>query len=299
MPRATDDKNKITPNRKKYQIDIRGEKLTIGPDPWLMGILNVTPDSFSDGGQFFEPDRAAERAAEMIDQGARIIDIGGESTRPGAREIAVEEEIKRVLPVIKKLRPRTKALISIDTRKSRVARVALEEGVDLVNDISGLGHDREMTEVVAEFQVPIIIMHMLGTPETMQIAPHYNNLLFDLKHFFLTRIRQALTAGIPEDRIIIDPGIGFGKTLEHNLQLINNLEYFLDLGKPVLVGPSRKSFIGLILGVPAEQRLEGTIAASILSWLHGAAILRVHDVLQVKRALQVTESIVKEIKVEE
>lgn len=278
----------------KYFIDIRGQKLAIGPEPWLEGVLNVTPDSFSDGGQFYEADRAVERALTMVEQGARIIDIGGESTRPGSKEIEAGEEIKRVIPIIKRLRPQTRALISIDTRKSQVARAALEEGADLVNDISALRHDPEMAGLVAEFQVPVTLMHMLGTPETMQQNPHYQEVLFDIKHFFVERIRQAVEAGISGDRIILDPGIGFGKTLEHNLRLINNLSYFLDLGKPVMIGPSRKAFIGQILEAPVDQRLEGTLAAAIISLLRGAVIIRVHDVLQTKRALQVARSIVNE-----
>ncbi|HEK85738.1 MAG: dihydropteroate synthase [Candidatus Saccharicenans sp.] len=279
-----------------YQLDIRGQKLTIGPRPWIMGVVNVTPDSFSDGGKFYNVDKAVERALELVGQGARIIDIGGESTRPGAREVPAEEELQRVIPVIKRLRPKTSALISADTRKSLVAQAALEEGADIINDISAFSHDPKMAQVVAAFQVPVIIMHMLGTPETMQLNPQYRNLLFDLKYFFLDRIRQAREAGIPEDRIILDPGIGFGKTLEHNLTIINHLDYFLDLNKPILVGPSRKSFIGGILGVPADQRLEGTISAVLISLIRGASLIRVHDVLEIKRALQTAESIVNEIR---
>lgn len=281
----------------QYILDLRGQKLIIGPEPWLVGILNVTPDSFSDGGEFEEADRAVARALAMEEEGARIIDIGGESTRPGSKGVEAAEEINRVIPVIKKLRLQTQTLISIDTRKSQVAKAALEEGADLVNDISALRHDPEMARLVAEFQVPVILMHMLGTPETMQQNPYYQEVLFDLKYFFVERIRQAVEAGIPENRIIIDPGIGFGKTLEHNLRLINNLDYFSDLRKPVMVGPSRKSFLGLILEAPIDQRLEGTLAAAIISLLRGAVLIRVHDIIQTKRALRVAQSIVNEKKV--
>jgi len=225
----------------------------------------------------------------LVEEGAHIIDIGGESTRPGSTGVPEEEEIKRVLPVLKKLRPKTKALISVDTRKSRVARLALEEGADLINDISALRHDPEMATVVAHYQVPIILMHMLGTPETMQLSPAYNNLLFDLKHFFLERIRAARKAGIKETRMILDPGIGFGKTLEHNLELIKHLDYFLDLDKPILLGPSRKSFLGLILQEPPAGRLSGTIVSCLIGFLNGASILRVHDVQELKRAFLVLE----------
>jgi len=280
---------RILPLKKTYTLDIRGKTIKIGPEPWLMGIVNVTPDSFSDGGLFLEPEKAVDRALRLVEEGAHIIDIGGESTRPGSTGVSEEEEIKRVLPVLKKLRPKTKALISVDTRKSRVARLALEEGADLINDISALRHDPEMATVVAHYQVPIILMHMLGTPETMQLSPAYNNLLFDLKHFFLERIRAARKAGIKETRMILDPGIGFGKTLEHNLELIKHLDYFLDLDKPILLGPSRKSFLGLILQEPPAGRLSGTIVSCLIGFLNGASILRVHDVQELKRAFLVLE----------
>jgi dihydropteroate synthase len=292
-------KEKLLPQIPDYKIDIRGEKIALRPRPWIMGILNVTPDSFSDGGKFFNAEGAVRRALAMVEQGAQIVDIGGESTRPGARELPVEEELRRVIPVIKRLKPRTRTLISIDTRKSQVAQAALDEGADLVNDISALSHDPKMAEVVAGCEVPVVLMHMLGTPETMQIAPHYDDVLFDLKYFFVTRIRQALEAGIAEDRIIIDPGIGFGKTLEHNLTLINNLDYFSDLKKPILIGTSRKSFIAGILDTAVDQRLEGTIASVLISVIRGASMIRVHDVLEVKRALQVAESIIYERRVAE
>jgi len=289
-------RSKFVPGVTRH-LRIRGEKISFGAEPWLMGILNVTPDSFSDGGNFFAPEAAVERALELIEQGAKIIDIGGESTRPGSKEIPSKEELKRIIPVVRKLRRQTSTYISIDTRKSQVARAALEEGADLINDISALRHDPEMAQVVASYQVPVVLMHMLGEPETMQASPHYNNLLFDVKYFFLTRMREASRAGIQEDSLILDPGIGFGKTVEDNLKIINNLNYYHGLKRPILIGPSRKSFIGKILGVGPENRLEGTIAAVIMSYLRGAIIFRVHDVKEVKRALQVAESIVKEIKV--
>lgn len=280
-----------------YTLDVRGQKLTIGPNPWIAGILNVTPDSFSDGGKFIEPERAVERALQMVEQGARIVDIGGESSRPGSKEVPEDEELARVMPVIKKLRPLTSALISIDTRKSKVARAALEEGADLVNDISAMRHDPGLAGVVAAAGVPVVLMHMLGTPETMQLNPRYDDLLSEIRDFFLERIKKAEEQGIAADRIIIDPGIGFGKNLNHNLTLLNRLDYFLDLRKPILIGPSRKSFIGQILEEPVEHRLEGTLAAAVLGWLRGAAIIRVHDVLETKRALLVARSIVKEERV--
>ncbi|MGB4705263.1 MAG: dihydropteroate synthase [Candidatus Saccharicenans sp.] len=291
------ENTKAQPQSSKYVLRVRNQKLTLGPEPWIAGILNVTPDSFSDGGRYLDPEIAVERALVMVEHGARIIDIGGESTRPGSKGVPLEEELARVIPVVKKLRPKTKALLSVDTRKSQVARAALDEGADLINDISALRHDPEMARVVAEAEVPVVLMHMLGTPETMQLNPCYEDVLKEIKDFFTERINVALEAGISEDRMILDPGIGFGKTLEHNLKIINRLDYFLDLGKPLLIGPSRKSFIGLILEAPPEQRLEGTLAAVILSWLRGASIIRVHDVLETKKALLVAQSIVKEERV--
>jgi len=296
-PLAEYNKDNHRIRERFYTIDLRGQKLTLGPSPWIAGILNVTPDSFSDGGKFFEPERAVDRALQMVEQGARIIDIGGESSRPGSKEVPEGEELARVIPVIKKLRPLTAALISIDTRKSGVVRAALEEGADLVNDISALRHDPEMAGVVARAGIPVILMHMLGTPETMQLNPQYHDLLSEIRAFFLERIKKAEEEGIAADRIIIDPGIGFGKNLQHNLTLLNRLDFFLDLGRPILVGPSRKSFIGQVLEEPVERRLEGTLAAVVLGWLRGAAIIRVHDVLETKRALLVAQSIVKEERV--
>ncbi len=259
-----------------------------------MGVINVTPDSFSDGGIYFKPEKAVERGLELASEGADIIDIGGESTRPGADPIPKEEEINRVIPVISGLRRRTKILISVDTTKAEVAKAAIEAGADIVNDISAFRFDPEMISLVAQKNIPVVLMHMKGTPQTMQINPHYDDVLKEVKAFLKDRIEEAGSHGIKEEKIIIDPGIGFGKRLEDNLALINNITVFEDLERPILVGVSRKSFIGKILNLPPEKRLEGTIASAILSIIRGAHILRVHDVEGIKRAMIVAEAIMNE-----
>lgn len=261
----------------------------------VMGILNITPDSFSDGGLFYEPERALEHALKMVEDGADIVDIGGESTRPGSEPVPEEEEIRRVVPVIKRLSAQIKVPISIDTYKSRVARAAIEAGASIVNDISGLRFDPEMKKVVAEYKVPVVIMHIKGTPKTMQLNPTYEALIPEIMDYLREGIMIAKEAGIPEELIIIDPGIGFGKTFEHNLEIINNLSEFTYLERPILVGPSRKAFIGKILGdVPPLMRFEGTLAAVAISAYNGANIVRVHDVPETVKVLKVVDAIRKE-----
>lgn len=256
-----------------------------------MGIVNVTPDSFSDGGLYSDRDKAVKRGLELVEEGSDIIDIGGESTRPGSETISVKEELRRVIPVISALREKTDALISIDTTKSEVAQAAVEEGADIINDISAFRFDKKMFSLAAQNEVAIIIMHMKGTPKTMQIQPSYDDLLSEVKSFLKERIGAAQTQGIKKDKIIVDPGIGFGKRVEDNLSLINNLNALEELERPILVGVSRKSFIGKILNLPPSERLEGTIASAVLSIAHGAHILRIHEVKSVKRAIFIAESI--------
>jgi len=277
--------------RKTFPLDIRGRRFSLGPTTWLMGIVNVTPDSFSDGGAFFDPDRAVEHALALACGGADVLDVGGESTRPGALPVAEEEELGRVLPVIRKLRPKTGVLISVDTVKSAVARAALDAGADIVNDTSGLRADPAMATLVARSGAAVILMHMKGVPRSMQESPHYDDLFAEVKTFLRDRIREAAAAGIPAERIVVDPGIGFGKTTEHNLALLNGLDAFQDLGRPVCVGFSQKAFIGRVLGLPLGERLEGTIATAVLSVSRGAHILRVHDVGAVAKAVRVAEAI--------
>jgi dihydropteroate synthase len=257
-----------------------------------MGIVNVTPDSFYDGGKRFDSGRAAADALEMIEAGAEILDIGGESTRPGAQPVPLEEELRRVLPVIRELRKNLNTPISIDSYKEAVARAALDAGADIVNDISALRFDPGMAALVAGEGVPVILMHMQGVPRTMQVEPHYRDVVREVQDFLVERVRSAGDAGVAKERIIIDPGIGFGKTLEHNLALLKGLQSLKSLGQPLLVGVSRKAFIGKILnGAAPQARLEGSLAAAVAAALSGANIIRVHDVSETHRALRVADAI--------
>jgi dihydropteroate synthase len=261
----------------------------------IMGAVNVTPDSFSDGGRFFEREKAVEQGLRLAEAKADILDIGGESTRPGANPLDEEEEARRVIPVIQELSQKIDIPISIDTRKARVAERALEAGAQMVNDVSALRFDERMAAVVAERQVPVVLMHMRGQPETMQIDTHYDDLMGNLLEFFRERIAFAESRGILSDRIILDPGIGFGKSLEsqHNLILLKNLRRFKVLGKPLLIGTSRKAFIGKILGLPPQEREEGTMATVAVAILNGANIVRVHEVERMRRVVQVVDAVLR------
>ncbi len=267
--------------------------LDFNEGPLIMGILNVTPDSFSDGGQFYDVDAALERALQMVEEGASIIDVGGESTRPGAEPVPEEEELKRVIPVIEKLRQKTDVLISIDTYKSRIADAALRAGADIVNDISGARFDEKMIDVVKKHDCPIIIMHIKGTPKNMQQNPHYDDVVAEVYDYFQERLQVLEEAGI--SRVIIDPGIGFGKRLEDNLHLLRDLKDFTFLRRPVLMGTSRKSFIGKILNKEVPDRLFGSLTTQILSVQNGADVVRVHDVQATHDALKILAA-VKEVK---
>ena len=250
--------------------------------PAIMGVINVTPDSFSDGGKYLSSDKALARAEQLIEEGADIIDIGGESTRPGSKEISVDEELKRVIPALEKIRPITDKIISIDTRKAKVAKEALDAGADWINDISGLRHDPEMVTLAAERKCPVVLMHMRGNPETMQINVQYEDPVREIYCWLRNRVSFLLEKGIEEKNIIIDPGIGFGKRPEDNLEIINRLSEFKSLGLPILIGPSRKSFIGVCTSKDVDDRLFGTSAAVAASVLGGAKIVRVHDVKEMK-----------------
>ena len=257
-----------------------------------MGILNITPDSFSDGGKYLSTSRAIDRAFAMVDNGADIIDIGGESTRPGSDFISKDEELQRIVPVIQEIRNQdSEILISIDTYKSDVAEIAIDLGANIVNDISGLTFDQNMSTFLSGRDIPVIIMHINGKPKTMQSNPIYNDLLNDINSFFKKQIIFAQSNGILRDNIILDPGIGFGKTFNHNLTIINNLKDLCSLGHPIMVGTSRKAFIGDILDAPHSERVEGTIASVVASVINGANIVRVHDVKEIKKAIMVTEKI--------
>ncbi len=260
-----------------------------------MGILNVTPDSFSDGGLFLNARDAIEKALCMEAEGADIIDIGGESTRPGSRPVSPEEEIRRTIPVIEAISGRLAIPVSVDTYKSVVARRAIEAGAAMVNDISGLRFDPEMAHVLAQHDVALVLMHIKGTPRNMQKNPVYTDIFSEITDYLKESIKMATESGIAKERIVIDPGIGFGKTPEHNLQIINNLNSFSSLCRPVLIGASRKSFIGSILNnAPASERLEGTAAAVAISVIKGANMVRVHDVKEMVRVVRVADAIRRE-----
>jgi dihydropteroate synthase len=254
--------------------------------PLVMGILNVTPDSFSDGGRFANFDNALEQTELMLQQGADIIDIGGESTRPGAPNVSVEQELQRVIPVIEAIKSRFDCALSLDTSKAQVMQQGIDAGVDLINDVCGLEGDGVL-DVIAASNVPVCIMHMQGSPRTMQHKPHYDSVSADILDYLSKRINNCEQLGINKNRIIIDPGFGFGKTLAHNYQLLAELEQFKQLECSILVGLSRKSMIGNLLHVSVDKRLAGSIAAATLALNNGANILRVHDVEETKQAVRI------------
>jgi dihydropteroate synthase len=257
----------------------------------IMGILNVTPDSFSDGGMYYNATQAIEFALQMEEEGADIIDVGGESTRPGAKTVELQKECDRILPVIEGIRTKSDILISIDTYKSEVARQSIATGAGMVNDISGMTFDPNMVDVIKDSGLPVVIMHIKGTPKNMQKKPYYEDLMQELTEYFEERKKFARAKGILDQQIILDPGIGFGKRLQDNFQLLRELKKIVDMGFPVLIGPSKKSFIGLTLDLPIDQRLEGTAAAVTTGILKGARIVRVHDVKEMKRVALITDSI--------
>jgi dihydropteroate synthase len=259
----------------------------------VMGILNVTPDSFSDGGRFLDRATAVAHATRMVDDGADFLDVGGESTRPGSISVSADEELERVHPVIERLAELHPAIpISIDTRKADVAAEALDAGATIVNDVSG-GADAAMFDVVRDREAAVVLMHMQGDPTTMQEDPHYDDVVGEVHEYLRQRIEAAELAGIDPERIAIDPGIGFGKDLDQNLHLMHGVGALLDLGRPVLVGPSRKKFIGTILDLPGEERVEGTVGAVVWMVARGAHLVRVHDVKEVVRALRVSDAIAR------
>jgi len=289
---------------KKYNFLWGKHSLSFGTRTLIMGVLNVTPDSFSDGGKFFSTNAAFAHGKKLVEDGADIIDVGGESSRPFSKAVSVEEECRRVLPVIEKLAKHISIPISIDTKKSEVARQAILAGASIINDISALRTDNKMAAVAAQYGVPVILMHMKGTPETMQLKPFYNDVIGEVKEFLENAIIMAEKNGISRSKIIIDPGIGFGKTVEHNLLLINHLHEFTSLNAPILIGPSRKSFIRNVLfnkpagdikardiknDMPALET--GTQAAVAAAVLHGADIVRVHDVAGTYKTIKIVDAI--------
>ncbi len=279
-------------NYKKDKFVVRARDYRIDIPPFrVMGVLNVTPDSFSDGGKFLSVDRAVEHAKRMVEEGADIIDIGGESTRPFSSPVSVDEELRRVIPVLDELDD-IKVPISIDTYKPKVAEEALKRGASIVNDIFGLRKEG-MAEVIKDYDAAVVIMHMKGEPKNMQVNPTYEDVVGEIISFLRERIQFALSKGIEEDKIIIDPGIGFGKRVEDNLVIINNLRSFKSLGYPILIGTSRKSFIGKTLNLDVGERVEGTIASNIIALMNGANIFRVHDVRENLRALKMASAILE------
>ena len=280
--------------RSDYKIRCGGTILDLAARTHIMGILNITPDSFSDGGRYVDGDKATERAREMAAQGADIIDIGGESTRPGARPLSEAEELARIIPVIRQFAQEIPVPISVDTYKSTVAEKALAAGASIVNDISGLRFSPDMAKVAADHGAAVVIMHIKGTPRDMQEKPVYADVVSEIASYLEEGVEIALSAGIDREQILIDPGIGFGKTLEHNLTILERLGEFRAIGRPILLGTSRKKFIGTVLDAPeAERRLDGTAATVALGIERGARVMRVHDVAQMVRVARMTDAILK------
>ena len=273
------------------RVTLRGGVLSLAERVHVMGILNVTPDSFSDGGRYVDADAACAHAMAMIEQGADLLDIGAESSKPGAVAIDEEEERRRLLPIVRELCRRTTIPLSIDTTKAAIAEEALDAGAALINDISALRFDPRMASVVARSGAGVILMHMQGTPATMQRTASYTYVVEDVRAFLAARLEVAQQAGIPRDRILLDPGIGFGKNCEHNVTLLNHLDAFQTLGRPIVVGVSRKAFLGKILGRTIDERLMGTAGAVALAIMKGARVIRVHDVAPIRDVVKIVEAI--------
>ena len=278
--------------RKKYKLRLPSRTLVLGERTLVMGILNITPDSFSDGGRYLDTETAVARALEIEREGADLLDIGGESTRPGSEGVSVQEELRRVIPVLEKLRGRLKIPVSIDTSKSEVAEAAVYQGAEIINDVTGLRADPRLAEIAASRKVPIILMHMRGEPRTMQRQPFARDPMQDVTAGLRRAVAAARRAGVAKSQIIVDPGIGFGKKLEQNFELLARLPELARLGFPMLVGASRKSFVGKVLGgVPSNERVWGTAAAVAASILGGAHIVRVHDVAEMLQVARVADAI--------
>ena len=271
---------------------LRDRTLTPGDPPLVMGIVNVTPDSFSDGGQFLGTDAAVAQGLRLIAQGADLLDIGGESSRPGAQPVAPEEELSRVVPVVRRLAEQSSVLLSVDTCKAEVARQALAAGAHIINDITALQGDPAMAEIARTFQAGVILMHMRGTPATMQTQPHYDDVVAEVLAFLEARLQAGVDLGIAASQVVLDPGIGFGKTTAHNLQLLAHLQELQRLGRPVCLGASRKGFLGQVLGRPLEQRLAGSLAVACYALIRLAAqIVRVHDVAETRDAVALLDAL--------
>jgi len=287
------DEKAITPDSNPAPLRCGDRELAFGKKTYVMGIVNVTPDSFSGDGLAGRPQVAIDQGLRMIEEGADLLDVGGESTRPGAESVPPDEELRRVLPVIEGLATRVNVPISIDTYKSAVAKQALAAGATMVNDISGLNMDPALAEVVAASGAALVVMHIKGTPQTMQQNPQYDDLIGEIRQSLSASIERATGAGVPRQQIVIDPGIGFGKTVEHNLEILRRLSEFRSLGCAILIGTSRKSFIGKVLDLPVHDRLEGTAATVAIAIAHGADIVRVHDVKAMVRVARMCDAILR------
>lgn len=292
--RRTNRKKRESRRRPDLDLAIKGFRFAFGLRTYVMGVLNVTPDSFSDGGKYCDLQKAVRHAAEMANEGADIIDVGGESTRPGACDIGEDEEMRRVVEVVKTISKKVGLPVSIDTRKAPVAEAAIKAGACIINDVSGMKHDPRMAKVAARHGAAVILMHMKGSPRDMQADPQYHDVIADIIKSLKESVGLARRAGVKEEKIIVDPGIGFGKTLEHNLEILNRLGELKKLGRPICIGTSRKSFIGKVLNIEdPRDRLTGTIASSAIAVMNGANILRVHDVSQARSAARMADSILR------
>ncbi len=296
IPAAMTVHNSANPPRTEFPLchwRVGDEIWKLGKFPKLMGIVNVTPDSFSDGGRFREAAHAVEHALQLVQEGANLLDIGGESTRPGATPVPLDEELHRVLPVVRELARQTHVSISIDTSKAVVARECLAAGATIVNDISGLTFDPDMPAVCRESSCGVIVMHIQGTPQTMQLDPRYDDVVAEVRRFFSQRLDELEAAGIARERIVLDPGIGFGKTAEHNLALLSHIAEFRELGRPVLIGHSRKRFLKKVLGHEINERDAGTVGVSVALAAQGTDIIRVHDVQATRDALLAWDAVIR------
>jgi dihydropteroate synthase len=278
---------------RSHRFECPGGTLDFSVKTAIMGILNVTPDSFYDGGRYVDPQAALDRALQMIDEGADVIDIGGQSSRPGSDPISTAEEAQRVLPVVQAVAQAARTIISVDTYRAEIARAALEAGAHIINDISGLRFDAGLLTVVVEHQAALILMHMKGLPRTMHLNPTYESVVDEVYDFLHERLRAAQAGGVAADRLFVDPGIGFGKGTEHNLEILRKLHHFLPLGQPIVIGTSRKSFIGRILGTDVHERLEGTAASVAMAIAHGASVVRVHDVQAIARVARMLDAMLR------
>jgi dihydropteroate synthase len=281
----------IAGSRKRYRLTLRGSECILGDRTLVMGVLNVTPDSFSDAGRFAEADAAVGRGLALFEAGADIVDVGGESTRPGASRVGADEERRRVAPVVRDLRARGAGPLSVDTTKAEVARAALDEGADLVNDVSGFRFDREIAPLVAERKVPAVVMHLRGGWDEVHRTPSYDDVMGEVMAELADSLARGQSAGIPHELLLVDPGIGFSKDADHSLEVLRRLPELRELDRPVLVGPSRKSFLGKVLDLPIGERLFGTAAAVAASVLGGAHLVRVHDVKEMVQVVRVCDAI--------